>query len=149
MLRPLALALALTAVPASAQVSFSPTVGYDQRGNAPTIGLAFDVAAPVYGLPVQPSVRPLVEYVFGPNDLDVVHANLDLIARVRASPYATAAPYVKGGLALTYVAEEGFEDETDVAFSLGAGLEVSRLFAEGEYAFGDYDGARLRLGVRF
>lgn len=130
------LALVLLAVPARAQVTFSPTVGYDERGDAPTIGLAFDIAVPIVGSPVQPSVRPLVEYVFGPNDLDVVHANLDLIARFRASPYATMAPYAKGGLALTYVSEERFEDETEVSVQIGGGLEVSRLFAEGEYAFG-------------
>ena len=149
MLRLLSLAVLAAALPASAQVSFSPTIGYDERGNAPTVGLAFDVAAPIYGSPVRPSVRPLVEYVFGPNDLDVVHANLDLIARFGASPYASVLPYVKGGLAVTFVAEEGFENETDTALSLGAGLEVSRLFFEGEYAYGEYFGTRLRAGVRF
>ena len=155
MRRLLALTLFLTAAaPAQAQVSFAPTVGYDERGQAPTLGLALEAGAPLYGVPLQPSVRALVEYVFGQEDtfsrdpIDVIHANLDLIGRFGGG-YSALSPYAKGGLALTSISGRRLDPDVEVAASLGGGLEASRFFAEGEYAFGDFGGIRARVGYRF
>ena len=148
-----ALLLALTAATlapvASAQVSFAPFVGYDERGEAPMVGLAVEAGVPLYGSPVAPSARALVEYVFADADLDVVHVNLDAVARFGAGYGGGLAPYGKGGLTLTLVAPEFEDSVTELGLNVGGGVEVSRFFVEGEYAFGEFDGLRGRVGYRF
>ena len=141
------LALAITR-PAAAQISFAPVVGYDERGQAPMLGLALEAGVPLYGAALQPSVRGLVEYVFTDEDLDVIHANLDLIGRFGGYG-SLLSPYAKGGLALTSVDDRRFDPDVELSANVGGGLEASRFFAEGEYAFGDYGGIRARVGYRF
>lgn len=148
-------ALVLFALPAQAQVSFSPFIGYDLEFEDPMIGLAFEVGTPIEGLPLTPSVRPLVEYIFAGEDVNVIRANADLIGRFEPSPGAAFQPYAKAGLVLTYVS---FDDEldilednsdTDIGFNIGGGAEFTRFFGEAEYGFGDFDGFRIRAGYRF
>ena len=142
------LALAV-ARPAAAQISFAPVVGYDERGAAPMLGLALEAGVPLYGSSLQPSFRGLVEYVFADEDLDVIHGNLDLIGRFGGGYGSLLSPYAKGGLALTSVDDRRFDPDVELSANVGGGLEASRFFAEGEYAFGDYGGIRARVGYRF
>ena len=146
------LALAITR-PAAAQVSFAPVVGYDEVGQGPMIGLAVEAGAPLYGSSLQPSVRALVEYVFSTAErdqgLDIIHGNLDLIGRFGGGYGSLLSPYAKGGLALTSVDDRRFDPDVELSANVGGGLEASRFFAEGEYAFGDYGGIRARVGYRF
>lgn len=149
--RVLALALLVFALAPSvhAQISFAPVVGYDDRGQAPMLGLALEAGAPLYGAPLRPSVRGLVEYVFTDEDLDVIHGTLDLIGRFGGGYGSAFTPYAKGGLAITSVDDRFNDADIEVSANVGGGLDASRFFAEGEYAFGDYGGLRARVGYRF
>ncbi len=158
-MRTLALALALAAVglaaPAQAQVSFSPLVGYDLELEGPSIGLAFEVGAPLANLPLTPSIRPLVEYVFVGDDFGsdftFVRANVDLLARFAAGGPAFQ-PYGKAGLSVEYASVDVgtvSSSDTDVALNIGGGVEFTRFLLEGELGLGGVDGLRIRAGYRF
>lgn len=156
----LALAL-LFAVPAQAQISFSPIVGYDLEAEGPMIGLAFEFATPIEGLPLQPAIRPLVEYVFldAPDNVtfNLVRAQADLIARFETSPGASFLPYAKAGIGIEYFStdRDGGEfgnSDTDLALNIGGGAEFSRFFLEGGLGLAGQeisDGLRIRAGYRF
>ena len=153
---PLLAALVLLAVPAQAQqFSFSPLVGYDLEAEGLMIGLAAEIGAPLQGIPLQPSVRPLVEYVFADADIDVIRANADLIGRFESAPGAAFLPYAKAGLTLEYISvdvPDGVDvdnSDTDLSLNIGGGAEFTRFFLEGEYGFGGIEGFRVRAGYRF
>lgn len=152
-----ALALVALATPARAQLSFSPVVGYDIEAEGPMVGLAFEIGAPLQGIPLTPSIRPLVEYIFFDDgtdlvDTSVIRANADLIGRFNAND--TFLPYAKAGLTLEYISvssdfAEGSDSETELSLNLGGGAEFNRVFVEGEYGLGGIEGFRIRAGYRF
>lgn len=150
----LALLIALAA-PAQAQLSFAPVVGYDLDAEGPSIGLAFEIGAPLTSIPLTPSFRPLVEYVFvdgtGGADISLIRANADLLARFQAGPTAAFQPYAKAGVTVSNVSVDGLDgSDTDVGLNVGGGLEFTRIFVEGELGIGGtYDGFRIRGGYRF
>lgn len=150
--------LAAVATPATAQVSFSPTVGYDLDnpfGDGLSVGLAFELSTQLSSLPLEPAIRPSVEYVFvDADDVTFVRANADLIGRLNPVSGGTLLPYAKAGLTLEYVDAEfipdGFDSsDTEISLNLGGGVEVSRFFVEGELGLGGYSDVRLRAGYRF
>ena len=154
----LALAL-LVAVPAQAQISFSPLVGYDLQLEGPSIGLAFELATPLNGVPLQPAIRPLVEYVFvdSPDGVtfNFVRAQADLIARFETSPGASFLPYAKAGAGIEYFGvsgDGGFGGQasnTEFAINIGGGAEFTRFFVEGGLGLTGAEGLRIRAGYRF
>ena len=160
------LALAI-AVPAQAQVSFSPVVGYDLEAEGPLVGLAFEIGAPLQNLPLTPSIRPIVEYVFGGGDsfggvdvnVSIIRARADLLARFDLGPDSQFSPYGFAGAGLEYIDVSidgdlgvgGFDDsDTDFIIAIGGGAEFSRFFAEADLGLsGGTEGIRVRVGYRF
>ena len=162
-------ALALFALPAQAQVAFSPIVGFDLEAEGPMIGLAFEVGAPLEGVPLRPAIRPLVEYIFaddGPGlgdvdgfDLSIIRAQVDLIARFETSPGSTFLPYAKAGAGIEYISVSFDDDlglgddfdssDTEFAVNIGGGAEFSRFFVEGGLGLTGIEGIRVRGGYRF
>ncbi len=161
-MRPFALALTLSlvglAAPSQAQVSFSPTVGYDLDnpfGDGLSVGLAFELSTQLASLPLQPAIRPAVEYVFvDADDVTFVRANVDLLGRFSPMSGGAFLPYAKAGVTIEYfnldTAVFGFDSsDTDVSLNVGGGVEFTRFFLEGELGLGGYSDLRLRAGYRF
>ena len=166
---PLLAALALFALPAQAQVAFSPIIGFDLEAEGPMIGLAFEVGAPLEGIPLQPAIRPLVEYIFaddGPGfggidgvDLSIIRAQVDLVGRFETSPGSTFLPYAKAGAGIEYISvsvdddlglgADFSESDTEFAVNIGGGVEFSRIFVEGGLGLTGIEGIRVRAGYRF
>ena len=145
-----ALALVALATPAKAQLSFAPMVGYDLDAEALTVGLAFELGTQLSGLPLQPAIRPSVEYVFLDGDATYVRADGDLIGRFNAG--TSFQPYAKAGVTVEYISiDTGFGDasNTEVGLNLGLGAEFNRLFVEGALGVGDISDLRVRAGYRF
>ena len=151
----LLLLVAVTLLPfasAQAQVSFSPFVGYDLELEDPAIGLAFEIGAPLENLPLTPSIRPLVEYVFAGENVTFIRANADLLARFTLGEESNIGPYAKAGLSLEYISVDtdfGDGSDTDIALNIGGGAEFSSFFGELELGLGGVDGLRIRAGYRF
>lgn len=149
----------LIAVPAQAQLSFAPIVGYDLELEGPSIGVAFELATPLNGVPLQPAIRPLVEYVFvdSPDGVtfNFVRAQADLIARFESSPGASFLPYAKAGAGIEYFGVSGDDfggadaSDTEFAINIGGGAEFSRFFVEGGLGLTGAEGLRIRGGYRF
>ncbi|WP_412062745.1 hypothetical protein [Rubrivirga sp. IMCC45206] len=146
LLLPLVLVALVSLAPARAQVSFVPLIGYDIDQKAATLGLAFEFAAPLVALPLQPAVRPSVEFVFFDSDATYVRGDGDLIARFDTG--GPLMPYAKGGVTIEYF-DSGAFDNTEVGLNLGGGVEVNRVFVEGAVGFGDISDLRVRAGFRF
>ncbi|MGB3543403.1 hypothetical protein [Rubrivirga sp.] len=159
------LALAI-AVPAQAQTSFSPLVGYDLELSGLSVGLAFEVGAPLENLPLTPSIRPLIEYVFADDfgagfagvdvDTQFIRAQADLIGRFELGPDSNFSPYVKAGagieFARTSVEIGGVSDSnsnTELAINIGGGAEFTQFFVEGGLGLSGVEGLRIRAGYRF
>ena len=141
------LALAfLAAVPAQAQLSFSPLAGYDIDYEAPTVGLAFELNTNLSSLPLSPALRPSVEYVFLDGDASLIRFDGDLIGRIQAGQ--SFLPYAKAGVTVEYLDLDGGSN-TEVGLNLGGGAEFSRLFVEGAFGIGDVSDVRVRAGYRF
>ena len=146
----LALGAAFLAAPASAQVSFAPLVGYDIDAEAFTLGVAFELGTQLPSLPLQPSIRPSVEYVFADSDVTYVRADVDLVGRLQATPQVQ--PYLKLGPTIEFVSVDiagVSESNTEVGLNLGGGLEFNRVFVEGALGLGDISDFRVRAGFRF
>ena len=142
-------ALALS-VPAQAQVGFAPLVGYDIDAEALTVGLAFELAAPLVALPLEPAVRPSVEFIFLDGDATYLRVDGDLLARFDTG--ASFLPYGKAGLTVEYLSVDtgfGSASNTEVGLNVGGGAEFNRVFVEGAVGFGDISDLRVRAGFRF
>lgn len=157
-LHALALGAALLAAPASAQISFAPLLGYDIDAEALTLGVAFELGTTLPSLPLQPSIRPSVEYLFiGDEEIlgttvstTAVRVDGDLIGRLAATPQFQ--PYVKLGPTIEFVSVDvnGQSDSnTEVGLNIGGGLEFSRAFVEAALGLGDISDFRIRAGYRF
>ncbi len=143
-------ALFVLAAPARAQISFAPMVGYDIDYEGLSLGVAFELGTTIPALPLQPSIRPSVEFVFVGNNTSVVRGDLDLIGRFSPSP--GFLPYVKLGPTLEYVSVDapgGNGSNTEIGLNLGAGAEFNRIFLEGALGLGDISDFRIRAGYRF
>lgn len=147
-------ALALTSLlmlaPARAQVSFSPLVGYDIDAEAFTLGVAAELGLTVPSLPLAPSIRPSIEYVFADSDVTYVRADVDLIGRFSPSP--GFLPYAMLGPTIEYVSVDAGNtnvSNTEIGLNLGAGAEFNRIFVEGILGIGDISDFRVRAGYRF
>ena len=122
------------AVPAQAQISFSPVVGYDLEADGPSIGLAFEVGGPLQSIPLAPSIRPLIEYVFidAPTgaDFTFIRGNVDLIGRLALGAQSQFAPYAKAGVSIEYfdsgVDVQGLTAPTPTSRSTSARAQRSR-----------------------
>ena len=155
-MRTFALALAflgLTALgsPATAQVSFSPLVGYDIDAEGLTLGLAFELNTQLASIPLQPAIRPSIEYVFVDSDDTYVRFDGDLIGRFDPGTLSFL-PYAKAGVTVEYISIDtgvGDASDTEVGLNLGGGAEFNRLFLEGAVGFGDISDLRIRAGYRF
>ncbi|WP_420454871.1 outer membrane protein [Rubrivirga sp.] len=163
----LALVLALIglAAPATAQVSFSPVVGFDLEAEGPLVGLAFEIGAPLENLPLTPSIRPIVEYVFADSgdfgsqvDVSIIRARGDLLARFNLGPDSNLSPYGFAGAGIEYIdvsVDGGLgggasASETEFIIAIGGGLEFTRFFVEGDLGLsGGVEGLRVRAGYRF
>ena len=146
----LALAAVCCLAPARAQASFSPLVGYDIDAEGFTIGLAAELGTTIGALPLAPSIRPSIEYIFADSDVTYVRGDVDLIGRFSPSP--GVQPYVKLGPTIEYVSVDvlgSSSSNTEVGLNLGAGAEFNRLFVEGAFGLGDISELRVRAGYRF
>ncbi len=154
----LALGAAFLAAPASAQISFAPLLGYDIDYESLTLGVAFELGTQLPSLPLQPSIRPSVEYVFGESEeiagVDVgssaVRVDVDLVGRLAATPQFQ--PYLKLGPTIEFLMVDvgnDSETNTEVGLNLGGGLEFNRVFVEGALGLGDISDVRIRAGYRF
>ena len=142
------LLFAAAAVPASAQFAFSPMVGYDIDAEAATVGLAVELGTQLTSLPLQPAIRPSVEFVFVDSDVTYVRFDGDLIGRFQASP--GLLPYLKGGVTVEFISVDIVDaSSTEVGLNLGGGAEFNRVFVEGALGFGDISDLRVRAGYRF
>lgn len=142
--------LALLAAPASAQISFAPMLGYDIDAEALTLGVAFELGTTIPALPLAPSIRPSVEYVFADGDVTYVRADVDLVGRLQSTPQVQ--PYVKLGPTIEFVSFDvagESESNTEVGLNIGGGLEFNRVFVEGALGIGDISDLRIRAGYRF
>lgn len=137
----------LAAAPAQSQVSFAPLVGYDIDAEALTVGLAFELNTRLTSIPLQPAIRPSVEYVFIDGDATYVRADGDLIGRFEAGQ--SFLPYAKAGVTVEYIDFDSFGSNTEVGVNIGGGAEFSRLFVEGALGLGDISDLRVRAGYRF
>ena len=142
------LGLAAVARPATAQVSFAPLVGYDIDAEALTLGLAFELNTQLTSIPLQPAIRPSVEYVFVDGDVTYVRADGDLIGRF-APGTLSFLPYAKAGVTVEYFDSDLTDSNTEVGLNLGGGAEFNRIFLEGAVGFGDISDLRVRAGYRF
>jgi hypothetical protein len=147
--------LGLTALaPAKAQVSFSPLVGYDIDAEALTVGLAFELGTQLTSIPLQPAIRPAVEYIFFDGDATYVRVDGDLIGRFEPVPGGAFLPYAKAGVTVEYFSVDvdipGVDNSnTEVGLNLGGGAEFNRVFVEGALGLGDISDLRIRAGYRF
>ena len=145
------LVLAAAAAPASAQFAFSPLVGYDIDYEAVTVGLAVELGVALTDLPLQPAIRPSIEYVFADDDRSIVRVDGDLIGRFEATP--GILPYAKAGVTAEFVSFDndvtsGDDSDTDIGLNLGGGVDFNRIFVEGAVGI-NVSSFRVRAGYRF
>lgn len=149
--------------PASAQLGFSPMVGYDIDYEAFFVGFGFELPVTPGILPVSVAIRPSAEYLFIGDEIvlgdsvstDAYRINADIIGRFRA-PTLPVSPYVKAGVGVEIASTKGTilgvpfdENNTEFGLNLGAGVGLGNLFVEGTAGIGNISNFRVTAGYRF
>ena len=147
----LAAAVAVSAAPARAQISFVPMAGYDVDVEALQFGLGFEYALSPGVLPFTAGVRPGIHYVFADGDVNYLRIPVELIGRFSA-PGLPVAPYGKAGAVIEFISVDVLGESvsnTEVGLALGAGAEFNRFLGEVTLGVGDVSSLQLTAGYRF
>jgi len=149
--------------PVSAQIGFSPMVGYDIDYEAFTIGFGFELPVTPSLLPVSAAIRPSAEYIFIGNEsafgidvgASVYRINADVIGRFSA-PAVPVSPYAKVGVGVeiqsvdvTVKGQTASATNTEIGANLGVGVAFNSLFVEGTAGLGNISDFRFAVGFRF